>query len=84
MDAALFHLHAHVLAQLVVEAAQNIFAAIDEAHFGAEAGKDAGELDGDVTAALNQNAFGEFRKVEHLVRRNDVLDAGDRRAEIGR
>ena len=43
-DAALLHLRAHMDADVLVEAAQDIVAAIDQRHIGAEAGKDAGKL----------------------------------------
>ena len=68
-DAALLHLDAQVLAHVVVEAAQNILAAIDQRHVRAETGKDAGELDRDVAAALDHHAARQFRQMKRLVRR---------------
>ena len=59
-DAAHLHFHAQLVAQIVVETAQNVFAAIDERHVGAEPGENAGELDGDVAAALDQHAVGQL------------------------
>ena len=78
-DAVLLHLGAHVGAHVVVEAAQDVVAAIDQRHVGAEAGEDAGELDRDVAAALDQDALRQLRQMKRLVRGDDMLDAGDRR-----
>ena len=66
-----------MLAHVVVKAAQNVFAAIDQRHVGAEAGKNAGEFDRDIAAALDHHAARQFRQVERLVRRDGVLDAGN-------
>src|SRR6185437_1375403 len=52
-DAARAHLIAQVLAYVVIKAAQDVLAAIDERHLAAEAGEDAGELDSDVATALD-------------------------------
>src|SRR5437588_563931 len=43
LDAAVMHLGAEMRAQDIVEAAQNVHAAIDQRHLRAEAVKDAGE-----------------------------------------
>ena len=83
-DAALLHLGAQMLAHVVVEAAQDVFAAIDQRHLGAEPVEDAGELDRDVAAALDQDALRQLLEMERLVRRDDMLEAGDIRAERGR
>ena len=61
-----------------------LLAAIDQRHLGAEAVEDAGELHRDVAAALDQDALGQFLQVERLVRRDDVLEAGDLGAEMRR
>ena len=53
---------------IIVEPAQDVLAAIDECHLGAEPGEDARELDCDIAAALDQNALGQFGKVKRLVR----------------
>ena len=84
LDAALFHLGAQMLAHVVVEAAQDVVAAIDQRHLGAEPVEDAGELDRDIAAALDQDALGQFVEMERLVRRDDVLEALDLLAERGR
>ena len=81
LDAALFHLGAQMLAHVVVEAAQDVVAAIDQRHLGAEPVEDAGELDRDIAAALDQDALGQFLEMERLVRRDDVLEARDLLAE---
>ena len=83
-DALLFHLAAHMGADVVVETAQDVVAAIDHRHVGTEAGKDAGKFQRDVAAALNHDALRQLRQMKHLVRRNHVLDAGNRRPVIGR
>ena len=76
-DAVLLHVDAQMLAHVVVEAAQDVFAAIDQRHLGAEAGKDAGEFDRDIAAALDHDAARQLRQMERLVRRDGVLDAGN-------
>ena len=55
-DAVLLHIHAQVLAHVVVKTAQDVFAAIDQRHVGAKAGKNAGEFDCDIAAALDHHA----------------------------
>ena len=45
---------AHMRAHVIVEAAQDVFAAIDQRHLRAEAGKDPGELHRDIAAALDE------------------------------
>ena len=78
-DAALLHLGPHMLADVLVKAAQNVVAAIDHGHVGAEAGKDAGEFQRDVAAALDHDALRQFRQMKRLVGGDHVLDAGNRR-----
>ena len=56
LDAARLHLAAQMRAHVVVEAAQDVLAAIDERHLRAQPGEDAGELDRDVAAALDHDA----------------------------
>ena len=51
-DAFLFHLAAHMGADVLVKTAQHVLAAIDHRHVAAEAGKDTGEFQRDITAAL--------------------------------
>ena len=67
LDAVLFHVHAHVLTHFVVEAAQNVLAAIDQRHMRSEPGENAGELDGDIAAALDQHMLRKPLQVERLV-----------------
>src|SRR5262249_49275542 len=57
LDAALFELRAQMAANLVVEAAQDVLAAIDQGYVRAEAVEDGGELERDIAAALDQNAL---------------------------
>ena len=71
-------------ADVLVEAAQNIVAAIDHRHIGAEAGKNAGKLQRDIAAALDHDALRQFRQMKCLVRGNHVLDTGNRRAVVRR
>ena len=61
-----------------------LLAAIDQRDLAAEAVEDAGELDGDIAAALDQDALRQLLEMEGLVRRDDVLEAGDLRAEMRR
>ncbi len=74
-DAVLLHLGAQVLAHVVVKAAQDVVAAIDERHMRAEPGKNAGELDRDVAAALDHNAARQLRQMKRLVRGDGMLEA---------
>src|SRR5215217_6940988 len=83
-DAFLFHLGAYMAANVLIEPAQDILAAIDHRHISAEAGKNTGKLKGDVTAPLNHHALRQRVKVEYFVRRDHVLDAGNRDAVIRR
>ena len=83
-DALLLHLGAHVLADVLVETAQNVVAAIDHGHVGAEAGKDAGEFQRDIAAALDHDALRQFGEVKRLVGGDHVLDAGDFPPVVGR
>ena len=80
----LLHLLAHMRAHVVVEAAQDVVAAIDQRHVGAEACKDAGEFQRDVAAALDQDALRLLLEVKRLVGGDHVLDAGNLGAVIGR
>ena len=59
-DALLLHLGAHMGADVLVEAAQDVVAAIDHRHVGAEAGEDAGEFQRDIAAALDHDALRQF------------------------
>ena len=78
-DAVGAHLVAQMLAHVIIEAAQDVFAAIDEGHLRAEARKDAGELDRDIAAALDDDARRQFIEMQRLVRRDHVLEAGNLR-----
>src|SRR5258707_13022265 len=67
-DAAFLHLAAQMGAQVLIEAAQDVLAAIDQRDLGAEAIEDGGELDRDIAAALNEHAVRQRLKMEGLVR----------------
>ena len=54
-------------ADVLVEAAQDVLAAIDQNGLDAEALEDAGEFDGDVTAAGDDDAGGKFLEMEGFV-----------------
>src|SRR6266568_2428545 len=69
---------------VVVEIAQDIFAAIDQSDLGAEAGKNARELDCNIAATLDEHTLGQRSQMERLVRRDDMFDAHDRVAVAGR
>ncbi len=69
------HFVGHVGAHIVVEAAQNIGAAIDQGRIDAQPGEDAGELHRDIAAAHHADAFGQAFQVERLVGRDGVFDA---------
>ena len=69
------------IAQVLVEAAQDLLAAVDERHLRAEAGEDAGELHRDIAAAVDCDARGQPLEVESLIRSDDVLEPRDRVAE---
>ena len=76
-DALLLHLGAHMGADVLVETAQDVVAAIDHRHVGAEAGEDAGEFQRDIAAALDHDALRQFGQMKRLVRGDHVLDAGN-------
>ena len=76
-DAVRFHLDPQVLAHVVVKAAQDILAAINQRHLRAQAGENARKLDGNIAAALNYDAARQFRQMKRLVRSDGVLDARD-------
>src|SRR5439155_21039226 len=59
-------------------------ATIDHGDVGAEAREDAGELQRDVTAALDHDPLRQPGQVKRLVGGDHVLDAGNRSAVIGR
>ncbi len=69
------------VAQILVEAAQDLVAAVDERRLDAEPGEDAGELHRDVAAADDDDALRQARQVEGLVGGDDVLEAGPRLGE---
>src|SRR5271166_6279199 len=76
LDAAAAHFLRQRDADVVVEAEEQLLAADQLDDLGAEPIENPGELDGDVTAADNDDAAGQGGQVERLVGRDYVLDAG--------
>ena len=68
VDAAPAHLVAQMLAHVIVEATQNILAAINQRHLAAEPCKNAGELNRNIAAALDENSLRQFCQMKCLVR----------------
>ncbi|MNX61455.1 hypothetical protein D3C86_923890 [compost metagenome] len=75
LDAALLDLAGQMGAHVVVKAAQDVRAAIDQGRLDAEPGENARELDRDIAAARDQDALGQFRQVEGFFGRDGVFDA---------
>ena len=67
MDATLLHLEPQPGAQVVVKAAQDVLAPIDLGDLDAEPGEDAGELDRDIAAPLDQYALRQRFEMKCLV-----------------
>src|SRR5579885_229717 len=65
------------MARVVVEAAQDFGAAVDERHLRAEPMKDAGEFNRDIARALDYDMARQPRKLERFVREDDELGARD-------
>ena len=84
LDAAIFHFRVKMRAQIVVEAAQDFLAAINECDLRAEAGENPGELDADIAAALNDDTRWQRFEMKRLVGRDDMLDARNGFAVVGR
>src|SRR5215470_4635584 len=62
-------------ADVIVESAQDVVATVDHRHVGAEACEDAGELERDITAALDHDAPRQLGKMKRLVGGDHMLDA---------
>src|SRR5690349_19174542 len=69
------------VAEIIVEPAQDFVAAIDERGLRSKVREDAGELDGDVAPAGDDDRLGQTLEMKRLVRGDDVLDAGERLSE---
>src|ERR1700730_4567248 len=80
-DPTLRHFRAQMLAHIVVEPTQNVFAPVDQYHLRAKAVENAGKLNRDITAALDEDARGQVLEVKSLVGGDDVLQAGNLGAE---
>ena len=74
-DALLAHLVGHEARHVGVEAAQQLGAAHQLRHLGAQAVKDGRHFAGDVAAAHHHQVFREQRQIEHLVRADRQLAA---------
>ncbi|MGY4478451.1 hypothetical protein ACVILL_005865 [Bradyrhizobium sp. USDA 3364] len=83
-DATLLHLGADMLADVLVETAQDVVAAVDHRDVGAVAREDAGEFQRDVSAALDHDPLRQLLEMKRLVGGDHVLDAGNGGAVIGR
>ena len=83
-DAALLHFGPYVLADVLVETAQDVVAAVDHGDVGAEAGENAGEFQRDVAAALDHDALRQFGQMKRLVGGDHMLDSGNGLAVVGR
>ncbi len=75
LDPALLDLAGQVGAHIVVEAAQDIGAPVDQGRLDAQAGEDPRELHRDIAAACDQDAFGQFGQVEGFFGGDGVFDA---------
>ena len=64
------------VAQILVEAAQDLVAAIDDRRLDAEVRENAGELHGDVAATGDDDPLRQARQIERLVGGDDVLEPG--------
>ncbi len=71
-------------AHVLVEAAENFGAAIDQRRLDPEAVEDIGEFDGDIAAAGHHDRARQFLEVEGLVGRDAQLMARQRGMRIGR
>src|SRR5262249_18493622 len=72
-DPLLLHLGGQMIAQIVIEAAQDLLAAIDQYGLDAKVVEDAGELDRDITAPHDADALRQLLQVESLVRGDGEL-----------
>ena len=67
------------MTDLVVEAAQDLFASVELGHLCAQAGEDGSELAGDITAAHHQQAIRERLDVKDVVGGDGVFAAHEMR-----
>src|SRR5262245_52657420 len=81
-DAATLHFIPQMFSHVVIESAEDVFSAIDERNFAAEPRKNAGELNGDIAAALYHDTSRQFRQMKGLVRRDCVLETRDARPHM--
>src|SRR5579862_7216783 len=76
LDAAVAHLLRQGDPDIVIKTVKQLLAADDLDNLGAEAAKDAGEFDRYIAAADNHDPARQLGQIERLVRRDDMLDAG--------
>ena len=81
LDAALGEPGLQPPPHILVEAAQDAVAAIDDRGVDAQAGKDGGEFHRDIAAALDEDRMGERGQVERLLGGDAQLGAGNGRHE---
>jgi hypothetical protein len=74
LRAAALHFYMHVRAQVVVEATQQLVAAMQDAGLGAEAVENVCELKRDVAATDDQYPLGKLLQQERFVRSDAELD----------
>ena len=73
LNTVLLELEPHLVTHVMIEAAENIFAAINQRDLRPESGKDGGKFDRDITAPLHHDMTRQFGQMECLIRGNDVL-----------
>ena len=81
LDPAPFQFTGQVGAHIVVEAPQDVRAAIDQGGFHTQTIEDSGELHGDVATADDQYPLGQLGQMEGPVGGDGVFDAGDVRRQ---
>ena len=79
-DALSLHRLVQAFAHVLVKAAQGEVLADHEVDLGAEAGEDAGEFDGDIAPAEDDDAVGECGEVERIIGDDGVFAAREGRA----
>src|SRR3546814_3798429 len=67
LDALLHHLAGQRVAHVVVEAAQDLRAAVDQRHLAAEAVEAAGDLDGDVRSEEHTSELQSIMRISYSV-----------------
>src|SRR6185437_13203261 len=76
IDATISHRFCQSVAQIAVEIAQDLIAAMKHGHLDATAPEDRGELHTDITSADDHDAFRQLLELETLIRADHMLFAG--------